>query len=464
MNLVWLRNDLRAEDNPALWHACADGPTLCVFALTPGQWREHHDAPAKISFLLAQLESLAAELRALKIPLKLIRRDRFDELPDAFATACPDWGVRKLWFNRELPLNEQRRDDAVQSAMQEAGVDVRVCDADLIHNPGTVLTGSGAVYQVFTPFYKRWLALLPEARLEPLDAPQAQQYVALDSDSVPAHLDGLEPGHRSDLWPVGAEAASTMLHTFLARRHAAYAEQRDFPGNAGTSTLSPYLTAGVLSIRQCIRALRATELEGSWENSEWLAELVWREFYRHLMAARPELSMGKDFKPFTGPSPWQSNEQGWQAWCDGQTGFPLVDAAMRQLNQTGWMHNRLRMVTATFLTKLLLIDWRRGEQYFMEHLLDGDFASNNGGWQWASSTGADAAPYFRIFNPLRQSQRFDAQGKFIKRFVPELSDLGARQIHDPDATARRQTGYPEPVIDYAAARKQALERFEAARA
>lgn len=463
MNLVWLRNDLRVQDNPALSKACADGPTLCVFALTPGQWREHHDAPVKISFLLARLKCLAAELRELNIPLKLINSDRFGDLPDAFIAACTDWEVGKLWFNRELPLNEQRRDDAVKTALQEAGVEVTACDADLIHNLGAVVTGSGDYYKVFTPFYKRWLALLPEARLEPLDAPQAQQPIALGSDSIPAQLDGWDPGYRSDLWPAGAEAAAAMLHRFLARRHAAYAEQRDFPGVAGTSTLSPYLTAGVLSVRQCIRALRAIKLEDSWENSTWLAELVWREFYRHLVAARPELSMGKDFKPFTGPSPWQDDERGWQAWCDGTTGFPIVDSAMRQLNQTGWMHNRLRMVTATFLTKLLLIDWRRGEQYFMEHLVDGDFASNNGGWQWASSTGADAAPYFRIFNPLRQSQRFDAQGEFIKRFVPELADLDARQIHNPDSAARHRVNYPEPVIDYATARKQALEHFAAAR-
>ena len=464
MNLVWLRNDLRILDNPALWHACTDGPTLCVFAITPEQWREHHDAPAKVGFMLEQLRCVAAELQALNIPLKLITADRFDDLPLVLLAACSNWGVSQVWFNNELPVNERRRDAAVTDALQGASISVNSYGADLIHNPGEVVNQSGDYYKVFTPFYRRWLGMLPQTQIEPLGAPAAQQPTTIASDVIPTQLSGWASRYRADLWPAGEAAASVKLHSFLARHHDGYSERRDFPATAGTSTLSPYLAVGALSIRQCIQALRATELAEPWENSKWLAELVWREFYRHLIVARPELCMGQDFKPFPGPSPWQRNDQGWQSWCEGRTGFPIVDAAMRQLNQTGWMHNRLRMVTATFLTKLLMIDWRRGEQYFMDHLIDGDLASNNGGWQWASSTGADAAPYFRIFSPLRQSQRFDAQGTFIKRFVPELSAVNTRQIHDPDSATRREAGYPEPVIDYGAARKDALTRFAAARA
>ncbi len=232
--------------------------------------------------------------------------------------------------------------------------------------------------------------------------------------------------------------------------------------------LSPYLTAGVLSVRQCAAAaIEANDgqLDGGHEGIvQWIDELVWREFYKHILVGFPRVSMHRAFKLETERLVWTDNDSQFEAWCHGQTGVPIVDAAMRQLTTTGWMHNRLRMITAMYLSKNLFIDWRRGERFFMQHLIDGDLAANNGGWQWAASTGTDAAPYFRIFNPVSQSKRFDPEGAFIRQFVPELADLDDSEIHDPSclpSLVRSRLDYPEPLVDLSVSRKKAIDAFKA---
>ena len=247
---------------------------------------------------------------------------------------------------------------------------------------------------------------------------------------------------------------------FCCHSASQYKERRDIPSINGTSTLSPYLAAGMISVRQCIACIRHHVED--WRSNQWVTELIWREFYRYLIDLHPRLSQGKNFIQTSKPIPWENDDDQFQAWCEGNTGFPIVDAAMKQLVQTGWMHNRLRMVTAAFLTKILLIDWRRGEAFFMQHLLDGDYASNNGGWQWAASTGADAAPYFRIFNPTRQSERFDKEGLFLKKLLPALTPINHKSIHTPSTDARSAHGYPEPIIDYKWARQRALDSYAVA--
>jgi deoxyribodipyrimidine photo-lyase len=230
--------------------------------------------------------------------------------------------------------------------------------------------------------------------------------------------------------------------------------------------LSPYLAVGAVSLRQCLwSALDANQgrLEGGNQGlSTWINELIWREFYKHIVRGFPEVCRYRPFKADTASIPWRHDAQLFQQWCRGLTGFPLVDAAMRQLNETGWMHNRLRMVTAMFLTKHLLVDWRWGERYFMNKLVDADFAANNGGWQWSASTGADAAPYFRVFNPTRQSQRFDPEGRFIRRYLPHMAGLDNAAIHDPAPLERAAIGYPMPIVDHALAVKQVKTLFQAA--
>jgi deoxyribodipyrimidine photo-lyase len=256
------------------------------------------------------------------------------------------------------------------------------------------------------------------------------------------------------------------LQTFIEHRIRNYQTTRDFPGLDATSRLSVYLTSGILSVRQCLHAAIVANqghmAEGDGGIATWISELIWRDFYHHILVGYPRVSRHQPFKLATNRIAWRDAPEDLHAWQTGQTGFPIIDAAMRQLNQTGWMHNRLRMVVAMFLTKNLLIDWRHGERWFMQHLIDGDLAANNGGWQWSASTGTDAVPYFRIFNPVSQSKRFDPDGEFIRQWVPELARVDDKHIHDPHSAKDKRyaaLAYPQPIVDLPASRERALDAF-----
>jgi deoxyribodipyrimidine photo-lyase len=460
MQLVWLRNDLRIADNPALHYASMAGECFCVFVINPEQWQNHNDAAIKLNFTYRRLTSLQTELNSLNIPLKIIHATNYQKIPKALLELAAVTGTSGLWFNYEYPLNESLRDQAVTEAFNNAAITTHAYHGDVFHAPGTVKTQNDTVYHVFTPFARQWKKQLTDTVITPLPAPKKQAKTAIEADNISHYWPQDTENHRVDLWPSSTGDMTKKLNKFMATAAINYKDIRDIPSIAGTSTLSPYLTCGAISSKQCLLSLRETT--GEWLESTWLNELIWREFYRHLISIYPRLSRLDDFKTLKAPISWIDDGRQWQAWCTGQTGYPIVDAAMRQLLQTGWMHNRLRMVVAAFLTKLLLIDWRKGEQFFMEHLIDGDFASNNGGWQWAASTGADAAPYFRIFNPLRQSERFDPDGIFIKKLLPELSSLDKKSIHNPSNQQRIACGYPEPIVDYKFARERALAEYAGA--
>jgi deoxyribodipyrimidine photo-lyase len=298
-----------------------------------------------------------------------------------------------------------------------------------------------------------------------LPAPRPQAAPAWAADPLPETFEGYAPASDAirALWPAGESAAGARLDAFADGVIDAYRDERDFPSLPATSCLSPYLAAGVLSAGQALRAALAAnqgELEsGKAGAATWINELLWREFYQHLLAACPALSMHQPMKPETAAVPWRDAPDDLRAWQQGRTGLPIVDAAMRQLLALGWMHNRLRMVTAMFLTKNLLIDWRLGEAWFMAHLVDGDLAANNGGWQWSASTGADSVPYFRVFNPLSQSRKFDPRGVFLREWLPELAHLDDNAIHDPSPMERAAAGYPAPIVDLPQSRLRALEAF-----
>ncbi|MFT6791717.1 MAG: deoxyribodipyrimidine photo-lyase [Cellvibrionaceae bacterium] len=459
MNLVWLRNDLRLEDNPALYRASVKGEVCCVFAITPEQWQQHHDSPAKLLFIRTRLIALAEELQSKNIPLKLIKAKTYGDIPSSLLHLSESLGVTDLWFNCEYPLNEKRRDRDVVKTFTEVNIACHHYHGDVIQRPGSLLTQSGKIYKVYSPFARQWRKQVDDQLLELLPNPRKQEDTGIDSDQV-AKLWEESGSFRADIWPSNTSRITEKLKRFIDNTVKDYKLLRDIPAINGTSALSPYLTCGALSSRQCIAAARKKIAD--WHDNAWVNELIWREFYRHLTDAYPHLSRSEDFKASKGPIPWEQNKSIWDAWCQGETGFPIVDAAMKQLVQTGWMHNRLRMIVAAFLTKLLLIDWRMGEQFFMQHLIDGDYASNNGGWQWAASTGADAAPYFRIFNPMRQSEKFDQEGKFIKKFLPNLERLDKKAIHNPNTQQRQQCEYPEPIIDYKFARQRALDGYASA--
>ncbi|MCK0716127.1 deoxyribodipyrimidine photo-lyase [Chromohalobacter sarecensis] len=466
VQLMWFRSDLRTLDNRALQAAAERGPVIAVFLTSLPQWQRHDHGANKVDFWLRGVAALREHLSGLNIPLLQRRIATYDEAPAALLELAREHGASALHFNREYPLNERRRDAAVESAFQAAGIATWGHTDAVAYAPGELLTGKGEPYSVFTPFAKAWHRQLASRRIALVEGPAPQTPLGIDADPPPSRdLETLDDAPLdSSFWPAGQDEAGDRLERFLRFRGYHYKRQRDFPKLPGTSELSPYLSLGMISHRQCLHAVMSNNeghlADGDAGLTAWANELIWREFYLHIAASFPDINRHRPFQSHTQALVWRDDDAGFQAWCEGRTGYPLVDAAMRQLVQRGWMHNRLRMVVAMFLSKHLLIDWRRGEAFFMRHLVDGDFASNNGGWQWAASTGTDAAPYFRIFNPTTQAERFDPEGRFIAEYLPELAELPLKSRFFPDATQRRQTGYADPIVDHKAARQRALDAFK----
>jgi len=470
MQLIWLRSDLRLHDNTALAAAAAKGPVVAVYLLSPEQWRAHDDAPCKIDFWLRNLASLSASLDNLNIPLLIRTAAHWDQAPQVLLTLCRELKISAVHVNEEYGLNETRRDAEVAQALAGEGIDFHSHLDQVLFKPGSVLTKTGNYFQVFSQFRKVCYSRLHFSLPGLVPAPVRQAPTGIASDPVPTHVEGFErPGQAlRALWPAGEQEARRRLDTFVDQQIDYYQSERDFPAKPGTSQLSAYLVAGVVSPRQCLHAaLQANRGEfesGSAGAVTWINELLWREFYKHILVGYPRVSRHRAFRLETEALAWRDAPQELAAWKQARTGLPIIDAAMRQLLETGWMHNRLRMVVAMFLTKNLLIDWREGERFFMQHLIDGDLAANNGGWQWSASTGTDASPWFRIFNPLSQSEKFDSEGRFIKHWLPQLNDLDNQQVHNPN---RRNGGdlfsavaYPAPIVDLGQSRARALAAFK----
>ena len=468
--LVWFRRDLRILDHSALHTAAshADEGIVGVFAICGDQWQQHDEAPAKIHFWLENLRRLQEALESKRIPLVIVEAPKFADCPRELLKCAKQHDCSALYFNEEYEVNEVRRDQAVTEAFQQEGLSVERFIDRVLLEPTEIKTQEGKPYTVFTPYRKSWEDIASDRSFVELPAPAKQSSIDVSSSAVPETIKGFDfSAARPDLWQSGEESAHQRLDRFTNHRIRDYAQDRDLPAVNGTSVLSPYLAAGVLSVRQCVnRGLEANQ--GSFRRRKtgagvWLSELIWREFYNQVMVAFPRVSKHQPFRKDTKAIAWRESDEDLQAWKEGRTGYPLVDAAMRQLNQTGWMHNRLRMVAAMFLSKHLLLDWRLGEQYFMQRLVDGDLAANNGGWQWSASTGTDAVPYFRIFNPFSQSKRFDKDGEFIRRFCPELEQINPAALHDPkkfDDKLRDRVGYPKMIVDHTSARQRALETFK----
>ena len=468
MQLIWLRSDLRLHDNTALTAACAKGPSIAVYLLSPAQWRSHDDSPNKVDFWLRNLAQLSRELKALHIPLLIATADTWDKAPEVLLQVSQQHKVEALHCNEEYGVNETRRDQAVQRALEEAGIGFNSYLDQLLFKPGSVLTKSGTYFQVFSQFRKVCYERLHHSLPAIVRAPKAQAPAHIASDKVPAHVAGFDAPSKAirDLWPAGEDEARRRLEAFVDQHIEHYQTERDFPSHPGTSQLSAYLAAGVVSPRQCLHAAlganRGEFQSGNVGAVTWINELIWREFYKHILVGYPRVSMHRAFRPEYEAIRWRKAPEDLAAWQQGRTGIPIVDAAMRQLVETGWMHNRLRMVVAMFLSKNLLIDWREGERFFMQHLIDGDLAANNGGWQWSSSTGTDSAPYFRIFNPLSQSARFDEQGLFIKHWLPQLEGLNKKEVHNPASLGGLfgVADYPAPIVDMGKSRERALNAFK----
>ncbi|WP_281648675.1 deoxyribodipyrimidine photo-lyase [Parendozoicomonas sp. Alg238-R29] len=468
LQLVWLRRDLRSRDNKALYYASLQGPVICLWLSFEKQWQKHNDSPNKIWFWHKNLEALEKNLETLNISLVTENLQDFNQAPKLITKLAQDLNCEAVWFNNVHEANEQQRDRNVAKACNDAGLACHQFDDDTLLPPGSVLNKQGLPYKVFTPFRKALYSQISPEQWQPLPPPVKQAPLTNIPECNP--LPQLRPTakHIDKNWPAGEKSAHKTLKKFIQEKSATYKKNRDYPALTGTSSISPWLTAGVLSIRQCFSAAVA-ENNGELDTGNeglccWVSELAWREFYRHILMQFPRVSRHRAFQAETEFIAWNKNAEHLEKWQKGQTGVPIVDAAMKQLVETGWMHNRLRMVVAMYLSKDLMLDWRLGEKFFMEHLIDGDLASNNGGWQWAASTGTDAAPYFRIFNPVSQSQKFDPQGTFLRKWLPELASVDDKTIHDPAANGSLfydESAYPKPLVDHKQARAATIEAFKA---
>lgn len=483
--LVWFRRDLRSSDHAALYYALKHCRRVwCVFVfdttilqplIETSRNAHPHKTPEdrRVEFILASLTELDSSLRGYGGGLIVLHGD-----PCAVVPALADQlAANAVFANHDYEPVAIERDEAVRESLAGARRELVTFKDQVIFERDEILTGQQKPFSVFTPYKNAWLKSLTTFDLKPYPVDAYTDRLG----APPAHLDrglptlaqlGFAPGNFADLkLAAGMNGAQQLLDDFVTRIDG-YAERRDFPAAKAPSYLSVHLRFGTVSIRTLARLAYERSLQPDGAGAAtWLSELIWREFYFMVLAYHPRLAAGASFKEEYAALRWEHGpaaEAAFAAWCEGRTGYPLIDAAMLQLNQTGYMHNRLRMVAASFLVKDLGIDWRRGERYFAERLNDFDFAANNGGWQWAASTGCDAQPWFRIFNPVTQSEKFDPQGRFIKRYLPQLAHLPPKWLHAPwraDTDQLAEWGvvlgkhYPQPVVDHADARQRTLARF-----
>jgi deoxyribodipyrimidine photo-lyase len=475
--LVWLRRDLRAADNAALYHALVAARQVWVgFVFDRAILDALPRADRRVEFIRDSLEDLDAHLRQLAPGARVLVRHgtAAEELP-RLARALR---VQAVYANHDDEPSALARDHRVRGALADIGIALHTSKDHVVFERSEVLTQAARPFSVFTPYKNAWLKTLNAFYLRAYPTERHAAALAPPPAGVAAGVPtlaeiGFEPTNLPSLkLPAGASGARELLDDFVFshQRIDHYAQARDFPAVKGPSYLSTHLRFGAISIRHLAREAWQRWQGGSRGAEVWLSELVWRDFYHQVLHHHPHV-VGHSFKREYDAIRWEHGkhaDEHFAAWREGRTGYPLVDAAMRQINQTGYMHNRLRMVVASFLTKDLGLDWRRGEAYFATHLNDFDLAANNGGWQWAASSGCDAQPYFRIFNPVSQSEKFDAEGKFIRRYVPELARLPDALIHAPWsarpvdlAAAAIELGrdYPRPIVDHAVAREKTLQRY-----
>ena len=454
----WFRRDLRITDNTAL-HAASKASESVVPVYISSGWKNNHrwTGSNRQSFLCSSLSALDGNLRVVGSSLVIRQGDAVAELEKLAA----ETGASAIFYNRDPDPFGRSVEERLAKTAARLGIEIHAFKDIAIHERREVLTGAGETFRVFTPYSKAWEKLPKPPIVERIKKLTSPNISSLELPTLASW--GLPPAAGGVLEP-GEKAARERMREFLDRGLARYGANRDIPSGRHTSRLSQDLRFGLLSIRElhqaCLQKADSLDAAGRGSSMKYIAELVWREFYMQILWNYPEV-LDQEFNPKYRGMKWPGTLANFEKWKNGETGFPIVDAAMRELRETGFMHNRTRMIAAMFLTKDLHLDWRLGEQYFMQTLVDGEIASNNGGWQWSAGTGADAAPYFRIQNPWSQTKRFDPDAAYIKKWVPELRDVPAEKLMDaPPPGVRLVKNYPPPVVDHSAARDITLELFK----
>ncbi|KAF9534204.1 DNA photolyase, FAD-binding/Cryptochrome [Crepidotus variabilis] len=526
--VYWMRlADLRIHDNRALSRASEyatkqDIPLIALFVLSPQDYIAHDRSARRVDFTLRNLVILKESLSKLKIPLHVTSHSPRRNIPSFVLGWCETYGARALFANIEYEVDELRRDIQTCKLAIPKGIQVNLFHNKCVIEPGVLFTKQGKAYAVYSPYQRNWIATLNANLpyyLEECPMPtgnagsvrSSEKFASLFDSPIPETVEGfeLEDGDRRkmcEVHPAGEEVAGKLLDVFLHTKSRSsqlgavnpladgsqkanaqtrilnYGKDRDRVDKDTTSRLSVYLSSGVLSVRECVRATmrmqKSKKVDGGRDTGigRWVQEIAWRDFYTNIVASFPRVSMGRPYLEKFASVVWENHQAPQESgtgrrgqdsddaevvkrWKDGKTGVPIVDATMRCINEMGWVHNRVRMITAMYLTKDLMIDWRVGERYFMQKLIDGDLASNNGGWQWSASTGVDPCPYFRIFNPHTQSGKADPTGEFIRHWVPELRPLRGPDLHNPSESAANKLGYPLPMVIHSEARERALRRY-----
>lgn len=483
----WFKQDLRTKDNTSLHLASEKAksknvPLIGLYIISPQDFEAHITSKVRVDFTLRTLQTLKEDLAKLDIPLYVETVEKRKGIPSRILQLVKEWRASHLFTNMELEVDELRREALLVRTGIEQGISIDVLHDTCVVEPGRLKAGSGKQYSVYTPWFRAFVAFLHanpghlKIRPAPSKNPASvrmthQELFEPPIPEAPTNmaLNDEERQRYKGLWPVGEQEAHERLTKFLTSRIHKYKDMRNLPAEDGTSTLSVHFSSGTLSARSAVAAAQMVNSTrkldaGNSGIMTWISEVAWRDFYKHVLANWPFVCMNKCFKPEYTKIVWENNDDHLEAWKRGRTGYPLVDAGMRQALETGYMHNRVRMVVASFLAKHLLLDWRLGEQYFMELLIDGDFASNSGGWGFSSSAGVDPQPYFRIFNPTLQSEKFDSEGTYIKKWVPELKDVKGKAIHEPYAKGAgmiaKKNGYPQPIVEHKFARNRALSRYK----
>ncbi len=463
----WFRKDLRLCDNKALSEFISfvknkfnpDKDSILFFYIKNKNKFSYY-GEKRIQFLYHCLKDLQDSLKNFGFNLIVFQGSSFDVIKEL----CNSYDNIILFANKQYEPYSIKRDNKISELVSSSGTLLLFNDS-LISEPGSILKDDGTPYVVYTPYKKKFLQLLEPGLYQECITDFAQikkfsKYQYKNENYLNIN-DFLNKKIDSGLFKGGRTEGLKLLNEFVEKKVSEYHNKRDFPSLAGTSLISPHLHFGTVSVRECFKSALDKSRNKNFVNGVqvWIGELIWREFYYQIAFHFPYVISGA-FKKEYDNIQWENDDSKFQKWCNGLTGFPIVDAGMRQLIKEGWMHNRVRMITAMFLTKDLLIDWKWGEKFFSQHLIDLDFANNNGGWQWSASTGCDAQPYFRIFNPYLQSVKFDSEGLYIKKYLPELSNIKNKSIHKPDSDILKSIDYPEPIVDHFKMKEIAISKFK----